>query len=44
MNPEVVFWQLLSPPDLPRAQAFYIHEALEVIVVCKHENFILVVF
>ncbi len=31
----------MSPPDLPRTQAFCVHETLEVIVVCKHENFML---
>ncbi len=29
---------------MPRAQAFRIHEALEVVVVCKHENFMLAAF
>ena len=44
INLEVVSWQLLSPPDLSGAQAFYIHKALEVVVVYEHENFILATF
>ncbi len=42
INPEVVPWQLLSLPDLFRTQAFRIHEILEVVVVCKYKNFMLV--
>ncbi len=42
--PEVVLWQLLNPPNLIRAQAFCIHEVLEVIVVCKYKNFMFTAF
>ncbi len=42
INPEVVPLQLLRPPDLPRTQAFCVYEMLEVVVVCKYENFMLV--
>ncbi len=31
----------MGPPDLPRTQAFRVYETLEVVVVCKHENFML---
>ncbi len=31
----------MGPPDLPRTQAFRVRETLEVVVVCKHENFML---
>ncbi len=41
IDPEVVSWQFLRPPDLLKAQAFRIYETLEVVVVCKHENFML---
>ena len=44
MNLEVVTWQLLSPPDLPRAQVFCIHKALEVVAVNKYKNFMFVAF
>ncbi len=44
INWKVVPWQFLSLPDLPRAQAFCIHEAFEVVVVCKHKNFMFAAF
>ena len=44
INPEVILEQFLNLSDVPKAQAFYIHEALEVVVVCKRENFIFVAF
>ncbi len=44
IDPKVVPWQLLSLTDLPRAQAFHIYEALEVVMVCKYENFMLAAF
>ncbi len=40
----MVSWQLLSLTNLSKAQAFYIREALEVIMICKYENFMLVAF
>ncbi len=40
----MVFEQFLSPTDLPRAQAFCIHEVVEVVVVDKHKNFMLLAF
>ncbi len=42
--PQHFAWQFLSPLNLLRAQAFCIHEALEVVVICKYENFMLVAF
>ncbi len=30
--------------DLPKAQAFYIYNVLEVVIVYKHKNFILAAF
>ncbi len=44
VNPKVVLWQFLSSLDLLRAWSFHIYEALEVIVVCEHEDFMLVAF
>ncbi len=44
VNPEVIPWQFLSPSDLPRAQVFCSHEALGVVVIFKHEDFILAAF
>ena len=44
INLEVVRKQFLSSADLRRAQAFCAHEELEVVLVCKHENFMLVAF
>ncbi len=44
INPEVVPWQFLGPTDLFRAQVFCIHKVLEVVIVCKNENFMLSVF
>ncbi len=41
---EVVLKELLGPADLTRAQAFYIHESTEVIMVSKDENLVFVVF
>ncbi len=32
----------MGPPDLLRTQAFRVYETLEVVMVCKHENFMLV--
>ncbi len=34
----------ISTTGLPRSQAFRVHEALEVVVVCKYKNFILSAF
>ncbi len=42
--PKIVLWQLLGLAKLPRTQAFHVHKALEIIVVCKHENFIFAAF
>ncbi len=39
----MVLWWFLSPPDLPRAQGFQVHEVLEVVVVSKNNNFMLAV-
>ncbi len=41
---EVILWQFLSLVDLSIVQVLYIYEALEVVVVCKYENFILPAF
>ena len=40
----MVFWQLLSLTNLLKTQVFCIHEALKVIVVCKHKNFMFTAF
>ncbi len=44
INPKVIPWQLLKPMDLPRMKAFRVHEALKVVIVCKHKNFMLATF
>ena len=36
--------ELLGPPDLMRAQTLYIYESTEVIMVGKHQDFVLAVF
>ena len=36
--------EFLSPADLSEAQTFHIYELVEVIVVGKYENFLLIVF
>ena len=44
IDPEVIPRQLLCQTDLSKAQAFCIHEVLNIVLVCKHENFMLAVF
>ncbi len=44
IDPKLVLWQFLSPTDLFRAQVLCIYEALEVVLVCKHENFMFAAF
>ena len=41
---KVVLRQLLSPLNLFKTQGFYIHEAVQVVVVYKNKNFILITF
>ena len=38
---ELVMKEFLSPADLFGAQTLYVHELLEVVMVGKHENFML---
>ena len=40
----MVLKELLGPTDLFKAQALYIHEMMEVIVIRKDENFIFATF
>ena len=40
----MVAGKLLGPTDLFGAQAFCIHEALEVVVVCEDENLVFATF
>ena len=44
IDPKVIFGELLSPTDLSGAQALRIHELTEVIMVGKHQNFLLIAF
>ena len=44
IDAKVVARELLSPTDLSRAQAFCIHKATEVVVVCEDENFVFATF
>lgn len=40
----MVLRELLSPTDLPRAQAFDIYKLLEIVMVIENENLIFAVF
>ena len=44
INLEVVLRELLGPADLKRAQAFYIYELMEVIIVNKDKNLVFAAF
>lgn len=44
IDPEVVSRELLSSPNLSRAQALRIHESLEVVVVRKDEDLVFAAF
>ena len=44
IDPKMISEKLLGPTDLSRAQALCIHESTEVIMVDKHQNFMLAVF
>lgn len=35
IEPKIILWQLLSLSNLSRAQALYIHEAIEIVMVRK---------
>ena len=40
----MVLGELLSPTDLFRAQAFYIHEVIKVVVIYEDKYFVLAIF
>ena len=44
VNLKMVLRELLGPTDLSKAQAFCIHEAMKVVVVCENEYFVLAAF
>ena len=44
IDAEVVVRELLGPTDLSEAQAFCIHEATKVVVVCEDKNLVLATF
>ena len=44
IDPKVISGERLSPTDLSRAQALCIYESTEVIMVGKHQNFVLTTF
>lgn len=41
---EVISREFLGPADLTKAQTFCIHELTEVVVICKHKDFVLTAF
>ena len=44
INSKIVLEELLGPTDLLGAQAFWIHEVINAIIVCENEHFILIAF
>ena len=44
INPKMMSGELLGPTDLSGAQALCIYESTEVIMVGKHQNFVLIAF
>ena len=44
VHSEMILWKLLGPADLSKAQAFCIHETMEVIMVRKDKNLIFAAF
>ena len=44
INLEIVSKEFLSPTNLLEAQTIYIHEIIEVVMICKDQNLILAAF
>ena len=44
INPKVIPWLFLSLMDMLKAQTLYIHIILDIIIVCKYEEFMFAVF
>ena len=44
INPKMIPGELLGPTDLAGAQALRIHETTKVVVIGKHEDFVLAAF
>ena len=44
IDPKMISGELLGPTDLFGAYALYIHKSTEVIIVGKHQNFVLAAF
>ena len=44
INPKVIPEELLGPTDLAGAQALCIHETTKIVVIDKHEDFVLAAF